>query len=142
MIPRLAEGIEEVAEQPESGSDQNQRREADQTNAEKLKDRHSRPPIVVCIRHDKPRQREEEIDCEISMFDEGPRAVEAERIIEDVEDHDQECSTTSQPIQYFEVLFSATGAVDNYGNIHRSEISTVPVRLPHVFCSSVNGTKV
>ena len=54
--------------------------------------------------------------------------MEAKRVIEDVEDHDQKCSTASQPIQHFKMLFSATGVVDNDGNIHQSDHSTVEAR--------------
>src|SRR5580692_3857407 len=116
MVRRLAEGIEEVAKQSHGGSDQNQWMEAYEANTKKLQDRHTRPSVVVGIGDDKPREREKKIDCEIGVFDECPRALEAERVIERVEDHDQECCTASQPIQDFKVLFSATGANDNYGN--------------------------
>ena len=95
MVYRFTEGIEQVPEKPQSGSDQNQWVKADETNAEKLKDRHPRPAVIVCIRDHKPRKCEEEIDCEIRVFDECPRATEAKRVIEDVEDYDQKCSTAS-----------------------------------------------
>jgi hypothetical protein len=36
-----------------------------------------------------------------------------------MENHDEERGTASQAVQHFEVLFSATGAVDNYGDIHQ-----------------------
>ena len=129
MVSGFTEGIEEVPEKPQGGSDQNQWMKADESNAEKLEDRHPRPSIVVCIRDDKPRKCEEEIDCEIRVFDECPGATEAKRVIEDVEDHDQKCSTASQPIQHFKMLFSAAGVVDNDGSIHQSDHSTVGVSI-------------
>ena len=51
-------------------------------------------------------------------------STKPKRVIEDVEDHDQKCSTASQPIQYFKMLFSATGVVDSDGNIHQLDHST------------------
>jgi hypothetical protein len=41
--------------------------EANEPNAEKLKDRHSRPAVIVCIRDDKARQPEEKVDRQICM---------------------------------------------------------------------------
>ena len=123
MVYCLAEGIEEIAEKPQSGSDQNQWMKADETNAEKLEDRHPRPSVIVCIRDHKPRKCKEEIDCEIRVFDECPGAMEAKRVIEDVEDHDQKCSTASQPIQHFKMLFSATGAVEQLTETFISQIT-------------------
>ena len=119
MVSRFTEGIEEVSEKPHSGSDQNQWMKTDETNAEKLQDRHPHPSIIVCICNDKPRQREKEINCEVSVMYQSEWSPEPKRVIEDVEDHYQKCSTSSQPIQHFKMLFSATGVVDNDGNIHQ-----------------------
>ncbi len=54
------------------------------------------------------------------MFDQGPRAMKVERVVEEVEDYDQESRAPSQTVQYFKMLFSATGAVDTGCNIHNS----------------------
>jgi len=53
------------------------------------------------------------------VMDQSEWSPEPKRVIEDVEDHYQKCSTSSQPIQHFKMLFSATGVVDNDGNIHQ-----------------------
>src|ERR1700757_2652150 len=47
------------------------------------------------------------------------------RVIEDVKDYDQNCSTATQPIQHFKMLFSATGVVDSDVNIHQLDHPTV-----------------
>lgn len=67
MIHRLAEGIEDVTQQAQSGSDQNQRVKPDETDAEELKHRHPCPAIVVCIRDHKAGQPEEKVDRQIGV---------------------------------------------------------------------------
>jgi hypothetical protein len=105
---------------------------ADETNAEKLEDRHTRPSVIVCIRDDKPGQREKEVNCQISVMHQSEWSPEPKRVIEDVEDHDQKCSTASQPIQHFKMLFSGTGAVNKDGDTHQSDHSTIQAcrRIP------------
>ena len=125
MVSRLTERIEEVSEKPQSGPDQNQWMKADETNAEELEDRHTRPSVIVCIRDHKPRKREKEINGEVSVMHQSEWAPEPKRVIKNVEDHDQKCSTASQPIQHFKVLLSATGVIDNDGNIHQLDLSIV-----------------
>ena len=65
-------------------------------------------------------------------------STKPKRVIEDGEDHDQKCSTASQPIQYFKMVFSATGVVDSDGNISsvRSLHSRVSAALPCVLTVS------
>ena len=68
MIHRLAEGIEDVTQQAQSGSDQNQRVKPDEPDAEELKHRHLCPAIVVCIRDHKAGQPEEKVDRQIGVM--------------------------------------------------------------------------
>jgi hypothetical protein len=41
--------------------------------------------------------------------------MKTERIVEEMEDHNEEGRASSQAIEHFKVLFAAAGAVDNYG---------------------------
>jgi hypothetical protein len=54
------------------------------------------------------------------MVHQGEWPLKEKRVIEHVEYHDKERGTTSQSVQHFEVLFSATGAVQSCGGIHHS----------------------
>ena len=55
-------------------------------------------------------------------------STKPKRVIEDVEGHDQKCSTSSQSIQHFKMLFSATRVVDDDGNIHQLDHPTTQAR--------------
>src|ERR1700733_12424090 len=98
MIHLLAEGIEDVTQQAESGSDQNQRVKADETDAEELKHRHPCPAIVVCICDYKAGQPEEKVDRQIGVVHEVKRRPEAKRVVEYVKEHDQKGRGSSQAI--------------------------------------------
>lgn len=75
--------------------------------------RHFRPAVIVCIGNNKTRQREEKVDCDIGMVHHGEWPSKEKRVIKYVENHDEERGTTSQAVQHLEVLFSASGAVEN-----------------------------
>jgi hypothetical protein len=47
------------------------------------------------------------------MVHHGEWPSKEKRVIKYVENHDEERGTTSQAVQHLEVLFSATGAVEN-----------------------------
>jgi hypothetical protein len=66
-----------------------------------------------------PRTRRK-VDCEVGMVHQSEWPLKEKRVIKYVENHDEECGTASQAVQHFEVLFSATGAVENCGYIHQS----------------------
>src|ERR1700723_3752445 len=122
MIRRLAERIEDVTQQAQSGSDQNQRVKPDETDAEELKHRHPCPAIVVCIRDHKAGQPEEKVDRQIGVVHEVKRRFKAKWVVEQVKEHDQKGRGSSQAVQHFKVFFPTTRTVGSNGNIHRTAL--------------------
>jgi hypothetical protein len=60
--------------------------------------RHLSPAIVVGIRHYESRQKEEEVDGEISVIDDLVKRVAEVMRLKDVKDHDHHCGYAAQAI--------------------------------------------
>src|SRR5271155_4283934 len=103
----------------------------DESNAEELGDRHPRPTVIICVSDDKAGEPKEEIDCQVCVAHQAQRRVETKCVIEEMEDDNQKCRASSQPIQNFKMLFPTACQVgthcgvgfSNSRSVHYSGIS-------------------
>src|ERR1700677_4017818 len=87
--------------------------EPDEPNAEKLGNRHPRPTVIVGISNHKARQTEEKIDCQVCVAHQAQSRVEAKCVIEEMENDNEKCCASSQPVQHFKMSLSTACSISS-----------------------------
>ncbi len=118
---KYGSGLEVEEGRSDDGAHDDHWLEADEASFVELPLRHLSPAVIVGIGDDEAGQKEEEIDCQVSVIDDLLQGVIVGIRFEGVEDHDRQSGHAAQAIEY---LVMALGL-----EVRRSSVHVVLTRI-------------